>query len=109
MANKKQTKVKLHVKVGDTVKVISGDEKGNTGKVVKTFPLEQRAIVEGLNKVKKHIRATNERAGGIIEKEASLHVSNLMLVDAEGVASKVKMEIQDGKKVRISKKTNQVI
>lgn len=109
MANKKQTKVKLHVKVGDTVKVISGDEKGNTGKVVKTFPLEQRVIVEGLNKVKKHIRATNERAGGIIEKEASLHVSNLMLVDAEGVASKVKMEIQDGKKVRISKKTNQVI
>jgi len=109
MANKKQTKVKLHVKVGDTVKVISGDEKGSTGKVVKTFPLEQRAIVEGLNKVKKHIRATNERAGGIIEKEASLHVSNLMLVDAEGVASKVKMEIQDGKKVRISKKTNQVI
>ncbi|EJF53399.1 ribosomal protein L24, bacterial/organelle [Saprospira grandis DSM 2844] len=109
MANKKQTKVKLHVKVGDTVKVISGDEKGNTGKVVKTFPLEQRAIVEGLNKVKKHIRATNERAGGIIEKEASLHVSNLMLVDAEGVASKVKMEIQDGKKVRISKNTNQVI
>lgn len=109
MANKKQTKVKLHIKVGDTVKVISGDEKGNTGKVVKTFPLEQRAIVEGLNKVKKHIRATNERAGGIIEKEASLHVSNLMLVDAEGVASKVKMEIQDGKKVRISKKTNQVI
>nr|WP_253271302.1 50S ribosomal protein L24 [Saprospira grandis] len=101
--------MKLHVKVGDTVKVISGDEKGNTGKVVKTFPLEQRAIVEGLNKVKKHIRATNERAGGIIEKEASLHVSNLMLVDAEGVASKVKMEIQDGKKVRISKNTNQVI
>ncbi|WCL82812.1 50S ribosomal protein L24 [Saprospira sp. CCB-QB6] len=109
MANKKQTKVKLHVKVGDTVKVISGDEKGNTGKVVKTFPLEQRALVEGLNKVKKHIRATNERAGGIIEKEASIHVSNLMLVDAEGVASKVKMEIQDGKKVRISKKSNQAI
>jgi len=109
MANKKQTKVKLHVKVGDTVKVISGDERGNTGKVVKTFPLEQRAIVEGLNKVKKHIRATNERAGGIIEKEASIHVSNLMLVDAEGVASKVKMEIQDGKKVRISKKSNQAI
>lgn len=106
---KTKKNIKLHIKKGDTVQVISGDNKGSQGVVKQIFPNENRAIVEGLNMVKRHVRPTAESPGGVFEKEAPIHISNLMLVDADGVASKIRKEVRDGKKVRVSKKTNQVI
>jgi large subunit ribosomal protein L24 len=110
MAEKnKNNRKKLHIKVGDKVLVIAGAAKGNTGEVKKVFPKESRAIVEGLNKVKRHVRPTADSPGGIYEKEAPIHLSNLMLVDANGVASRTKRAVVDGKKVRVSTKTQEVI
>jgi large subunit ribosomal protein L24 len=106
---KTKKNIKLHIKKGDTVEVIAGDNKGSQGVVKQIFLQENRAIVEGLNMVKRHVRPTAESPGGVFEKEAPIHISNLMLVDADGVASKIRMEVRDGKKVRVSKKTNQVI
>jgi large subunit ribosomal protein L24 len=106
---KTKKNIKLHIKKGDTVEVISGDNKGSQGVIKQIFPNENRAIVEGLNMVKRHIRPSAESPGGVFEKEAPIHISNLMLVDADGVASKTKIEVRDEKKVRVSKKTNQVI
>jgi len=114
MAKKKN--IKLHIKKGDTVKVIAGDFKGEQGTVTKVFPSDNRAIVEGLNMVKRHVRPTAESQGGVFEKEAPIHISNLMLVDSNGTASRIKIvrepiEGQEGKtkRVRISKKTQEVI
>lgn len=106
MANQK---FKLHIKKGDTVKILSGDYKGQTGTVVKVFPAEYKAIVEGKNIVKRHVRPSAETPGGIIEKEAPIHISNLMVVDANGQASRISREKRDGKTVRVSKKTKEVI
>jgi large subunit ribosomal protein L24 len=107
-ANKKT--IKSHIKKGDTVVVLSGDSKGDTGVVEVIFPEQYRAIVKGVNMVKRHVRPSAEQPGGIIEKEASIHISNLMLVDANGQASRIKNgRDENGKKVRISKKTQEVI
>lgn len=108
MANQKK-KIKLHIKKGDTVRILSGDHKGETGKVVKVYPEDYRAIVEGKNIVKRHVRPSAETPGGIVEKEAPLHISKLMLVDANGTASRISREKRDGKTVRVSKKTKEVI
>lgn len=110
MAIKKQNSVKkLHIKTGDTVLVLSGDDKGKKGVVKQIIAEKYRAIVEGLNKVKRHVKPSADQPGGIVEREASMHISNLMLVDAEGTASRIKIEVRDGKKVRVSKKTNNII
>lgn len=101
--------VKLKIKTGDSVLIISGDHKGETGKVVKVFRTENRAIVEGLNMVKRHVKPTAQSPGGIVEKESPIHISNLMLIDSKGVASKVRYELKDGNKLRVSKKTNEII
>ena len=107
---KKKKVIKSHIKKGDTVVVLSGDSKGDTGVVEAIFLAEYRAIVKDVNKVKRHVRPSAEQPGGIIEKEASIHISNLMLVDSEGVASRIKKEKdENGKKVRVSKKTQEVI
>jgi len=104
--------MKFHVKKGDTVKVISGNSKGKTGAILEVDPSKYRAIVEGLNLVTKHTKpsATNPE-GGIKKIEASIHISNLMLVDpATGQATKVARKAgDDGKLVRVSKKTGEVI
>lgn len=75
---------RLHIKKGDLVKILSGDDKGGVGRVIQVFPKKMRAIVEGMNIVHKHTKpnadASNPK-GGIIEKEASIHVSNLMVID----------------------------
>jgi large subunit ribosomal protein L24 len=106
--NKKVTK--CHIKKGDTVVVLSGDSKGDTGVVEAVFAADYRALVKGVNMVKRHVRPNADQMGGIIEKEASIHLSNLMLVDANGAASRIKNGRDDnGKKVRISKKTQEVI
>lgn len=101
---------KLHIKTGDTVKVISGESKGSEGKVLKIDRSKNRVIVEGVNVVKKHIKpsAANPQ-GGIEEAEASIHISNVMLV-VDGVASKVgRKEGDDGKLVRYLKKNGEVV
>ena len=79
---KKKTGVqKVHFKRGDVVKVLTGDDAGKTGKVLQVFPTQARAIIEGINYVKKHLRKSQDNPkGGIVEKEATLHVSNLKVV-----------------------------
>ena len=99
---------KLHIKKGDTVKVIAGESKGAEGVIRKVFPEKQRAIVEG-NDIKKLSRHTKPNAanpdGGIIKEEAPIHISNLMLVDPKtGNPTRIKRNVDaEGKKVRIAK------
>ncbi len=101
---------KLHVKRGDTVQVIAGDDKGKSGVVLEMFPAKMRCIVEGVNMVKKHVKATANEAGGITEMSASIHISNLMVVDPKTkTASRLGRKQVDGKNVRFSKKTGNVI
>ena len=97
----------MRIKKGDKVKVITGAYKGTIGEVTKAFPKEDKVIVEGVNMVKKHLRPTQQNPdGGIVEKEAKIHVSNVMLYDEKAKqASRVKYEIKDGKKVRVYKKS----
>lgn len=112
MERKFKKQSKLHIKTGDTVKVISGDDKGKSGKVLLVDTQNKRAIVEGLNMVTKHVKPTASKPqGGIEKKEASLHISNLMLVDPKtGEATRTGRKIGDkGKLVRYSKKTGEVI
>jgi len=100
----------IKIKRNDDVKVISGNYNGETGRVIKILRSKNRVIVEGVNKVKKHVRPTQDNPqGGIIEKEMSIHVSNLMLVH-KGKPVKVGFKtLKDGKKVRINKKNNEVL
>ena len=100
---------KLKIKTGDTVKVIAGDHKGEEGKGVKVFIDKNRAIVEGVNMISKHTKPSAENPqGGIVKKEAPLHISNLMLVK-NGEASRVGYRMEGDKKVRFSKKSNEVL
>ena len=100
----------MKIKKGDLVKVISGSYSGKEGRVLKVINNKERLIVEGINMLKKHVRPNQEnQQGAIIEKEGSIHVSNLKLVH-NGEPTKVGYKIsKDGKKVRFSKKTNKVI
>ena len=101
---------KLHIKIGDTVKVLSGESRGQEGKVITLDRDKNRATVEGINVVKKHVKpdAANPQ-GGIVEKEAGLHVSNLMLVH-NGQPTRVgRRKDKDGKTVRFAKKTGEDI
>ena len=101
---------KLKIKSGDTVKVIAGDHKGSEGKVTRVFLDKNKAIVEGVNMISKHTKPNAKNPqGGIVKKEAPIHVSNLSLVTPNGETTRVKYEERDGKKVRVSKKTNEVL
>lgn len=101
----------MHVKTGDKVKVITGKDKGKEGLVTKVFPKKDRVIVEGVNIAKKHRKASQANlTGGIIEEEAAIHVSNIMVVDPKtGEPTKVGFKVEDGKKVRVSKKSGEVL
>ena len=101
----------MKIKTGDKVKVIAGKDKGKEGTVIKTFPKTDRVIVEGLNLVKKHVKSTGmDSTGGINEVEASMHVSNVMIVDpSTGDASRIGTRFEDGKKVRYSKKSGEAL
>ncbi|NVJ87731.1 MAG: 50S ribosomal protein L24 [Algoriphagus sp.] len=102
----------MHVKTGDTVKVIAGDDKGKTGKILAVDTQKQRAFVEGINIVTKHVKPTAAKPqGGIEKKEAPVHISNLMLVDPKtGEATRTgRKQGENGKLVRYSKKTGEVI
>jgi large subunit ribosomal protein L24 len=100
---------KLHVKVGDSVKVIAGTSKGSEGKVLSIDRKKNRVIVEGVNMMKKHVKpSASNPQGGIVETAAGIHMSNVMLV-VNGTASRTGRKEEDGKRVRYSKKTGEVI
>ena len=102
----------LRVKKNDMVVIISGKSKGERGRVLKVLPETDKVIVEGVNKVKRHTRPTpKNREGGIIEKEAALHVSKVMLLDTKSdKPTRVKVGTdKDGKKIRIAIKTGTVL
>ncbi|TCP52280.1 LSU ribosomal protein L24P [Tumebacillus sp. BK434] len=103
---------KLHVKKGDQVVVLTGKDKGKKGRILEAYPSEQRVLVEGVNIVKRHTKpnATNQQ-GGIIEKEAAIHVSNVAIVDPKtGGATRIgKKILNDGTKVRYAKKSGEVL
>ena len=101
---------KLKIKTGDTVKVIAGDHKGSEGKVLKVLREKNKAIVEGVNMVKKHMKPSAQSPqGGIVEKEAALHISNLSLLTSKGETTRVGYRMDGDNKVRFSKKSNEVI
>ncbi len=102
--------MKLHIKKGDNVYVNAGNSKGATGKVLEVIPAKERAIVEGVNMVKKHTKPSAQHPqGGIIEQEASIHISNLQVVDPKtGKATKIARKVgENGKLVRVAKKSGE--
>ena len=100
----------MKIKKGDTVQIVTGNETGKTGRVIKVFHAKDKIIVEGINSVKKHARPTQENPqGGILEKEAAIHVSNVMLISG-GKPTRVGYKIlEDGRKVKYAKTTGEVI
>ncbi|MBP7272804.1 MAG: 50S ribosomal protein L24 [Saprospiraceae bacterium] len=101
---------KLRIKKGDKVIVIAGSSKGQSGEVAQVFPRENRAIVEGVNLVTKHRKPVSEtQQGGIEQIAAPLHISNLMLLDAKNQPTRVGRKEVDGKVVRYSKKSGEII
>ncbi|RKS01783.1 50S ribosomal protein L24 [Flavobacterium sp. 102] len=103
--------IKLKIKSGDIVTVIAGDHKGSEGKVVSVDREKNKAIVEGVNMVSKHTKPSAKNPqGGIVKKEAPIHISNLALIDPKSKsATKVGIKTEGDKKVRFSKKSNQVL
>jgi large subunit ribosomal protein L24 len=103
--------IKLKIKSGDTVRVIAGDHKGAEGKIVKVDREKNKAIVEGVNMVSKHTKPSAKNPqGGIVKKEAPIQISNIALVDPKTKeTTKVGMRMEGDKKVRFSKKSNQVL
>ena len=103
--------IKLKIKSGDFVRVIAGDHKGSEGKIVRVLREKNKAIVEGVNMVSKHTKPSAKNPqGGIVKKEAPIHVSNLSLIDPKSKeATKVGFKQEGDKKVRFSKKSNQVL
>ena len=109
-AKKTRFAPKLHIKKGDRVMVIAGNDKGETGEVLEVFPAKNRAIVENLNMVKKHQKPTQDNPGGIIDLPASIHLSNLMLLDPKtGEPTRIGRKVVDGKLVRYAKKSGELI
>jgi large subunit ribosomal protein L24 len=103
---------KLHIKKGDTVMVITGNYKGQQGKVLKVDTAKNKAIVEGINMVSKHTKPNAKSPqGGIIKKEAMIHISNLMVIDSTGTPTRTgrKIDTKKNMSVRYSKKSGEVI
>jgi len=95
----------MKIKKGDTVKIITGKDRGKSGRIIKVLTDKKRVVVEGLNLINKHQRPTQENPqGGIIQKEASIHHSNVMLID-KNKPTRIGYKIEKGKKIRYSKKT----
>ena len=102
--------IKFKLKKGDDVIVLAGKDKGKTGKIVRMFPKQMKAIVSEINKVKKHQKPDNNQAGGIIDKEMPLHISNLSFYDPISKKPvKIGYKIQDNKKIRINKSSGKEI
>ncbi|MCM1032437.1 MAG: 50S ribosomal protein L24 [Odoribacter sp.] len=104
--------MKLHIKKGDMVYVLAGEDRGKTGRVLEVQPSKERAIVEGVNIITKATKPTAQHPqGGLIKKEAPIHISNLSLIDPKsGKPTRIAMKLDaEGKKVRIAKKSGQEI
>lgn len=102
---------KMRMKKGDQVIVRTGKDKGKNGEVLRTIPKENRALVQGVNMIKRHTRPTQTSAGGIVEKEASIHISNLAQIDpkdSKPTRTGVKV-LKDGRRVRFAKRSGEVI
>ena len=102
----------LRIRSGDQVKVIAGKDRGKTGKVMRVEPAKGRLYVEGLNMIKRHTRPqqvagaqSEQQMGGVIEREGPIHVSNVMLLDAKGQPTRVRSERENGKPLRVAKRT----
>ncbi len=100
----------LKIRSGDRVQVMSGKDRGKTGRVLRVDPKRERLFVEGLNMVKRHTRPqqvggaqSEARLGGVIEREGPIHVSNVMLLDAKGNPTRVAIEREDGNRFRVAK------
>ena len=109
---KPQVRIKMRIKTGDTVQVITGKDKGKTGEVIRTLPYENRVIVEGINMRTRHVKPAQEgESGRIVNEEASVHASNVMLYStSKKVASRVEIVVdQDGNKKRRLKKTGELL
>ena len=101
---------KIKFKNGDKVRVIAGDHKGTEGEIVTLIREKNEAIVSGVNVVKRHTKPNAQNPqGGIIEKEAPIAISNLSLLTAEGQTTRIGYRMEDGKRVRVSRKTNEAI
>ncbi|MBP6401446.1 MAG: 50S ribosomal protein L24 [Bacteroidia bacterium] len=110
MERKYNKQPKLHIRKGDIVKVIAGDSKGSQGRVLEVLSATRKVLVEGVNLVTKHTKPNAKNTqGGIIKKEAPIHLSNVMLVDGKGNATRVGRKEENGKLVRYSKKSGEVI
>ncbi len=100
----------MHIKQGMTVRVIRGNHRGEEGKVLYVFPKKERVIIEGVNLIKRHTRPSQENPqGGIVEKEAALHVSNLMVIHGGKPTRVGYKKLDDGSKVRVAVKTGEEI
>jgi ribosomal protein L24, bacterial/organelle len=101
----------LNVKKGDRVVVIAGKDKGKQGEVLVAYPREERVIVQGVNKVKKHQKPTAANPGGIVEKEAAIHVSNVAHIDPkDNKPTRIGVKVlEDGRKVRVARRSGEVI
>ena len=104
----------MKIKKGDTVKVISGPDRGAKGKVIAAYPKEQRVLVEGVNRIKKHTRITTTQrgaqTGGIVTQEAPIHVSNVMVVDSDNKVTRVGFrKDEDGRSIRIARRSGKDI
>lgn len=102
--------IKIKIRKGDTVRVITGSHKGAEGEVLRISKEDNKALVEGVNLVKKHNKPNAQNPqGGITEKEAPIHISNLSLLTTEGKTTRVGYRMEEGTKVRYAKKTDEVI
>lgn len=97
------------IRKGDKVVVLTGKDRGRTGEVIQVMPKEDRAVVRGVNMVKRHQRQTQSQEAGIINKEASLHISNIAIADKDGKPTRVGFKVVEGKKVRVAKRSGEVI
>ncbi len=110
MERKYNKQPKLNLRKGDIVKVIAGDSKGSQGRVLEVLREKRKVLVEGVNLVSKHTKPNAKQTqGGIIKKEAHIHISNVLLVDGKGNATRVGRKMEDGNLVRYSKKSEEVI
>lgn len=110
MERKFNKQPKLHLRKGDIVKVIAGDSKGSQGRILEIIADKRKVLVEGVNIVSKHTKPNAKQTqGGIVKKEAPIHISNVMLVDGKGNTTRVGRRMEDDKLVRYSKKSEEVI
>ncbi|MCS5607433.1 MAG: 50S ribosomal protein L24 [Alphaproteobacteria bacterium] len=102
---------RFRIRKGDDVVVISGRDKGKTGSILRVIRSEDRVIVDGINMVKRHTRPSQAQPGGIVDKEAPIHISNVALADPkDGLATRVGYKfLEDGRKVRVAKQSGEVI